>query len=86
MYVPDLLSRAALIAASQLAECLDTCCYPVSASQRPRQICVAPFSQIVVGPVWVRFQRPLHHLAVVVENEDDRIGTVAPHISDFVGG
>src|SRR5579864_4670378 len=70
----------------ELANRLNACCYPVSASQRPRQICIAPFRQIVVGPVWVWLQCPLHHIAVVVENKDDRIGTVAPHISDLVGG
>src|ERR1700691_2202952 len=70
----------------ELANRLNACGYPVSASQRVRQVCIAPFCEIVVGPVWVWFQRPLYHIAVVVENKDDRIGAVAPHIPDLVGG
>src|SRR5712691_7790036 len=70
----------------ELADRLDARCYPVSASQGPRQICITPFCQIVVGPVWVYFQRPLHEIAIVVENENDGIGTEATHIADLVGG
>src|SRR5215468_4118510 len=70
----------------KLAERLDARRYPVTASQRLRQICITPLCQIVVGPVWVFHQRPLHEIAVVVENEDDGISTEATHISDLVRG
>src|SRR5260370_12741290 len=70
----------------EFAKSFDAGRYPVTTSQRPRQICITPFSQVVVAPIWVWLQCPLHPIAVVVENEDDRIGSVASHISDLVGG
>src|SRR5206468_13123977 len=54
----------------ELTECLDTPREPVGASERARHICVTPFCQIVVGPIWVSLQPPLHHVAIVVETKD----------------
>src|SRR5207237_10932173 len=59
---------------------------PIAASQRVRQFSITPFCQIVVGPIWIWLQRPLHHIAIVVETEDDGIRTVPAHVSDLVSG
>src|SRR6202043_333718 len=42
--------------------------------------------QVVVGPIWIWLQRPLHHIAIVVETEDDGISTVPAHVSDLISG
>src|ERR1700752_4944104 len=87
LYVCARCSRASRVQCGvELANGLDARCYPVRASQRPRQICVTPFRQVVVGPIRVWLQSPFHHIAVVVENEDDGISSVAAHISDLVSG
>src|SRR2546423_11853664 len=68
----------------ELAQRFDTRGKPIGASESVRHIRVTPFCQIVVGPVWIWLQRPLHHIAVVVETENDGISTVAAHVSDLV--
>src|SRR5947207_81123 len=70
----------------EFAQRLDARGYPVTASQSPRQICITPFCQVVVGPIWVWFQCSLHQITAIVENEYDWIGTIAAHISDLIGG
>jgi len=59
---------------------------PVSASESVRQLCVTPFRQVIVGPIWAWFQRSLYHIAIVVETENDWISAEAAHVSDFVRG
>src|SRR5438874_13096498 len=61
----------------ELAQRFDTRGKPIGASESVRHICVTPFCQVVVGPIWIWFQRPLHHIAIVVETENDGIGAEA---------
>src|SRR4029077_20252243 len=68
----------------EFAQRLDARSEPIGASQRVRQISITPFYLIVVGTLWIWLQRPLHHVAVVVETENDRIGAEAAHISNLV--
>src|SRR5206468_6828213 len=68
----------------EFAQRLDARGKPIGASESVRHICITPFCQIVVGPVWIWLQRPLHHIAIVVETEDDWISPVPAHVSDLV--
>src|SRR5207249_1186826 len=70
----------------EFAQRLDARSEPIGASESVRQLCVTPFCQVVVGPIWIWLQRPLHHIAIVVETEDDGISTVPAHVSDLVSG
>src|SRR5437868_1506981 len=70
----------------ELAQRFDTRGKPIGASESVRHICVTPFCQIVVGPIWIWLQRPLYHVAIVVETENDGIGAEAAHISDLIRG
>src|SRR5262245_2355948 len=53
MYAPDLLSRAAFTAPSSSPAVSTRAATRSAPSQGPRQICITPFCQIVVGPVGV---------------------------------
>src|SRR6266487_3144972 len=68
----------------ELTQRFDTRGKPIGASESVRHICVTPFRQVVVGPIWIWLQRPLHHIAIVVETENDRIRAEAAHISNLV--
>ena len=46
---------------------------------------VVPGREVVVDPIRILLERPLNHVALVVEDEDDRLQTVASHRTN-VGG
>ena len=68
----------------EFAERFGTRGKPIGAPESVRHICIAPFCQIVVGPIGVWLQRTLHHVTVVVETENDGIRAEAAHISDLI--
>ena len=69
----------------ELAERCDLGREPASAAECRGQRVIVPGRQIVVNPIWILLERPLDHVALVVEDEDDRLQAVAPHRADVVG-
>ena len=69
----------------ELAEGGDFRREPAPAAQGGGQVMIVPGGEVVVDPIRIRLECPLDHVALVVEDEDDRLQTVASHRAD-VGG
>src|SRR6516165_11214893 len=51
---------------------------PAPAAQGGGQGVIVPGGEVIVDPIWIRLERPLDHVALVVEDEDDRLQAIAP--------
>src|SRR5260370_10878758 len=52
---------------------------PTPATQGGGQGVIVPGGEVVVDPIRIRLERPLDHVALVVEDEDDQLQVVPSH-------
>ena len=69
----------------EFAERGNACREPTPAAQGSGQGVIVPGGEVVVDPIRIRLERPLDHVAPVVEDEDDRLQAIASHRADVVG-